>query len=124
MSYKFTSNIIGYPWTVYIGGFYPLRVALATTINESTYIKDKICPSFKTLKHEFYHRVNTSWIKYFLSWSIGRIWGDRYWKLQELRANDYALSNHQEDTALNVLTMHIRLKLPVNYITTTIDHPV
>ena len=118
------TQINGLDWTVRNDHpFWPPLLAVATTIGSTTVFDSGICPDAISLAHEFCHRQFTSTFHYVLSFTIGRIWKDSYWKDQERLANLYAI-NHQNDAPIRALAAQVRSQIPSNIPLVTIDHPI
>lgn len=122
----FTFTIQGVSWSVRYGAFFgwPPCLAAATTMGRATAIKNNgYCPDAPSLAHEFHHVLTTSWLRYLCSYTIGRLWGDAYWRNEEIAANTYGAAHATDPdfvTAAN--TMHAAM--PAGTMFETITHPV
>lgn len=117
-------TVNGVSWRVRNDGpLWPPLLAAATTIGHTTVVDSGICPDARSLAHEYCHVLNTSTLRYLVSCTIGRLWGDSYWQREESRANLYGVA-HQNDRDILLLAAQIRSQIPTNIPTVTIDHPV
>mgnify|MGYP003661848448 CR=1 FL=1 len=121
---KIQTTILGEPWTIRNDHpFWPPLLAAATTIGQTTVFDSGLCPDSVALAHEWYHVAHTSWLRYVLSFTVGRLWGDDYWRHEESEAN---LSGqlHRFEPAFVALAAQIRAQIPASIPTVSINHPV
>ena len=112
------------PWTVKSGSFFPkLMGSVAVSMGATTRIVSKICPDAESLAHEWYHIVTTNIFRYTMSYTIGRVWGDKYHRTQEIGANVYG-ALHAKDPVFVVMADSMRRMLPADWKTVTIKHKV
>ena len=122
--YIFHFTNAGVSYTVKCGSSLPKWIgAAATTIGATIRVAPKYCPDAASLAHEYFHVVHTSWIHYLFSVTIGKLWGDKYWKNEETSANVYG-GLHQKDPLFVGPASQIRLGLPAAWPTVTIKHSV
>ena len=118
------TQINGLDWTVRNDHpIWPPLLAAATTIGHTTVFDSGLCPDSVSLAHEWFHVSHTSWLRYLVSFTIGRLWGSDYWRLEESGANLYAI-NHQNDAPIRNLAAQVRSQVPSNIPLVTINHPV
>ena len=123
MNFAFT--VQGISWTITTDASmfsFPPRIAVATTWGSHTLIEPGIVPNAQSLGHEFYHVIHTNDILYAISWSIGRLWGNSYWKNEEIAADAYGAA-HANDPDFVAAYTAIRAKYP-NLPVVLITHPV
>lgn len=120
--FQFTNTAVSY--TVKCGSSLPKWIgAASTTIGSTVRVASKYCPDAQSLAHEYFHVVHTNWIHYLFSCTIGKLWGDKYWKNEELTANIYG-GLHQKDPIFVEQADQIRSVLPADWRTVTIQHNV
>ncbi len=119
--------IHGHPWRIKTPSesifSWPPLISMATTMGQATTFTLQYAPDSQSLGHELFHVEHTSWVRYLLSISIGKLWGDSYWKTEEAGANAYGLA-HKNDADLVALALQIRALYPASSPTATYDHPV
>lgn len=126
MAQKWVTTINGQDWTIYSGGFhFPPRLAAATTWASHTIFDPSLCPDSISLGHEWHHTQTTNDFLYAISFTIGKLWNDSYWKNEEIAANQYGLA-HKNDPIFVTLAAQMRKDIPLSQAPNidTIDHPV
>jgi hypothetical protein len=124
MTFNFV--VVGLPWTVKASNgifSWPPLLAAATTYGHTTVYDSGICPDSVSLAHEWYHCVSTHWLRYALSFTIGRAWKDAYWRNEEIGANAYGAA-HAADPIFVNCAHQVRVATPANIETVTLSHPV
>ena len=118
------TQVNGLDWTVRNDHpVWPPLLAAATTIGHTTVFDSGLCPDSVSLAHEFYHVLHTSWLRYLVSVTIGRLWGSDYWRIEESSANLYGTA-HMNDPAFIRLAAQVRSQIPSNIPEVRINHPV
>ena len=118
--------VYGLSWRITnVSGLFrwPPLLAAATTMGSTTVFDSGLCPDSVSLAHEWYHVSHTSWLRYLWSFTIGRLWGDGYWKAEENNANLCGIAR-QNDPVFTRLAAQVRSIIPNNIPTCRIDHPV
>jgi hypothetical protein len=118
MTFDFT--VQGTAFRVIIPSGFP-RVAAATTIGHTVRFQGGGVPNDASLAHEYFHVLHTSWVRYLLSVTIGKLWGDGYADGQERAANAY--QNDPANVALfAAAAAMLRAALPATWPTVRIEH--
>lgn len=121
----FSFRIQGIDWTVKYGGGlfgWPPRISISTTVGRSTvFVNNGNCPDAQSLAHEFCHVLNTSALRYLVSYTIGRLWRSTYWKDQEIQANTYEVA-HKLDPAFVTAANTMMATMPKGTRFETITH--
>ena len=121
-----TVDIYGLTWRItnQSGLFrWPPLLAAATTIGSTTVFDSGLCPDQISLAHEWYHVSHTSWLRYLWSFTVGRIWSDQYWVIEERTANAYGAA-HTNDPQFLRVAAQVRSIVPVNIPLVTITHTI
>jgi len=122
--YVFLLTVTGTPWDIKCGSKFPkLLGAAATSLWGTTKFVSGIAPDAESLAHEWYHIVTTNPIRYALSYTIGRLWKDKYHTTQEIGANLFG-SLHSADPIFLHHAQTIRDAVPTEWKTVTIKHKV
>lgn len=108
---KFFFNTADTEFTIIIPSGFP-RIAAATTIGNVIRFRAGFCPDAASIAHEFYHVRKTSWKRYLLSATIGKLWGDKYAHTQEVKANIFAKNTAP---AFEDVFLMLRRELPANW---------
>lgn len=104
------TSVVGVSWRIVIPSGFP-RISVATTLDHTTRFQGGGCPDSVSLAHEFYHVLHTSWLRYLLSYTLGRLWGDSYWRDEENDANHYG-AMHETDADFLAIATQIRGQFP------------
>lgn len=109
-------------WKISAGG---LLLSAMTTLGRHTRFNLTYCPDVSSWCHEYYHVIHTSWLRYAISYTIGRLWNDPYWKNEERAADAYQVDPaNLAQPWLIALAADVRAKCPASSQTATINHPV
>lgn len=102
---------------------WPPLISMATTMGQAPTFSLQYCPDAESLGHELFHVEHTSWLRYLWSYTVGRIYGSKYWRAEENAANAYGAA-HKNDADLIGLALQVRALYPASSPTAVYSHPV
>ena len=91
------------------------------TWGDTTRFVNGIVPDAASLAHEYGHVGKANILRYALSSTIGKLWGDKYALNQEAMANEYA-KIHKNDAVFVQAADTLRRRLPSDWPTVTITN--
>ena len=121
----YNETVLGIEWKIVIDtNWYhiPFILAAATTYGKTTLFEVGLVPNAVALAHEYHHVLTTSWLRYVISYTIGKLWGSTYWKDEEISANAYGLAN-AGNPVFQAISDKIKADFP-SYPVVNINHPV